>query len=392
MTGAAMNDTRWSPAALLLIALGLALIVAGTVPLATTGERLQYAVALTDQETQAAKVMRLSDKVGDVREQVGTAAAAVAAAGCAESVSVNAGGDSCTARLVCADEGWFDVEPVQLVSGRGFMRTELVTGANCALLDERLAFSLFGADIPEDAKVEIGTRTCSVIGTVRAKTCFGVKTQYCAWMPLRALLGEDDSGSAAAGLALDTLTIEARPAGGAGTRELFENTARSAWQAGGTSISLAKEAMRGTVILRIVALALGFAVWGRLLGRANAFAAGQIDRYRRLLRERYFPRTIPRLLAMGLTWALAYGALLAAAYGLLSLAFHPLLTFTEWVPDDFTSWSSLTKVFWNLIAEHATLVRTGTWALREVQFYAGLARWGVISLLSGIAMTAIGRR
>ena len=381
-----MSFREWSAARLLLFALGLALIVMGALPLATIDEKLQYALPMAGADGQAQKIATLSGRVDDVREQVKDAASGIAMAGVNESISVSAGGDSYDARVLCVDEGWVDVEPASIVSGRGLTDTELRRGEPSALIDAALAFKLFGAELPEDAAIEIGSTDYRVVGTVRTRRSYGVKSQYCAWIPLMSLLSEDESGAALSSLKLDTLVLEAHPTEGAGARTLFESTARSAWQSGGTFISLAKEAMRGTIILRLLALALGFSLWGRLLKRMNDFAGEDVAGYRAALKERYFARTIGRLLWTGAKWIFGYGLLLVAAYGLLRLAFYPLYTFTEWVPDDFTSWTSLSKVFWNLIGEHATLVKTGTWAFRELRFFSGLVRWGCVSLLTSMAI------
>jgi hypothetical protein len=90
-----------------------------------------------------------------------------------------------------------------------------------------------------------------------------------------------------------------------------------------------------------------------------------------------------------------YGALVGAAWLLLDFSVQPMYIFTEWVPDNFVEWSSITKVFWNLVAESAKLVRIGTRELRVVEFWGGLLRWGLILALLGAALlpkAGIGKR
>ena len=90
-----------------------------------------------------------------------------------------------------------------------------------------------------------------------------------------------------------------------------------------------------------------------------------------------------------------YGALVGAAWLLLDFSVQPVYIFTEWVPDNFVKWSSITKVFWSLIAESAKLVRIGTRELRVVEFWGGLLRWGLILALLGVALlpkAGIGKR
>ena len=50
------------------------------------------------------------------------------------------------------------------------------------------------------------------------------------------------------------------------------------------------------------------------------------------------------------------------------------------------SWSSLSKVFWNLTTSAARLTRIGTRELRTVEFWGAMLRWGVITTLLGFAL------
>ena len=109
-------------------------------------------------------------------------------------------------------------------------------------------------------------------------------------------------------------------------------------------------------------------------------------RFREALREKYIAPLIPRLVGILLLSVLGYGALIGLTWLLMDFSVQPLYVFTEWVPENIVSWSSLTKVFWNLTGSAAGLARMGTRELRVIEFWGGLARWGSALVLTGAAL------
>ena len=71
---------------------------------------------------------------------------------------------------------------------------------------------------------------------------------------------------------------------------------------------------------------------------------------------------------------------------------QPVYVFTEWVPENFVEWSSIVKVFWDLVSSSAGVVRLVSRELRIVEFWGALLRWGVILVLLGAALLPKARR
>ena len=160
-------------------------------------------------------------------------------------------------------------------------------------------------------------------------------------------------------------------------------------------IDLSKEAMRRTILPRVLLLIIGVYVLLGLFRRITDWVTGWFEGYRQALKRHYFTEIIPRLVGIVALTLACYGALVGAAWLLLDFSVQPVYIFTEWVPDNFVKWSSITKVFWSLIAESAKLVRIGTRELRVVEFWGGLLRWGLILALLGVALlpkAGIGKR
>lgn len=185
------------------------------------------------------------------------------------------------------------------------------------------------------------------------------------------------------------MMISAKPIPESGARTMFESSVPSAWREGGSALSLEKEAMRRLILPRMLLFVFGMTVILALLRRMNGIAKNRIAWYRNAIRWNYFKQTVPKLLAVIGICLGGYGAILAVLSALMSFTIQPLYVFTEWVPDNFVAWSSLTKVFWNLVSDHAKLIRTGTPGLRIIEFEGGVLRWGVICILTGTILMRV---
>lgn len=367
-----MKKKRWRVMPVVLILLGLLLAIPSGIELAKTQETLEYALPAPDGDAAEAIDAMLKAR-GTLCEQLADCAETVAAGAVCESDSVSGGSKSESAMIYGAGEGWFEVYPAYLKSGRRISETELKAGDQVAMLDESLAFQLFGEDLNEDSIVDIGGESYRVVGTFRHSRSVGETCEYAAIVPI----------SAAKGNAWTTLMISAKPIPDSGARTLFSSSVPTAWRTGGSSLSLEKEAMRRLILPRMLLFVFGLSAILALLRRMNAVARKRVAWYRDVIRWSYFKRTIPQLLAVIGICLAGYGAILALLSALMTFTIQPLYVFTEWVPDNFVAWSSLRKVFWALVSEHAQLIRTGTPGMRAVEFEGGVLRWGVISAMTG---------
>ena len=372
-----------------LVALGAAMLLAGLgMLLWTTGSALQYCVAAPDPGEKGETYRKLAVSAGHVGEELKDALEWVALGGTGEEVTLTAGKNSEAASLVAMGEGWLEVYPRFIVQGRRIGETELADGAKLIMLDEGLAFKLFGEELPPEAKVTLNEAEYRVVGTVRhAGSLLGGRgvgdgQAYDAYVPLLS--------AAASGVELDTLTLSAKPQDDdSGAAQLFGEAAGQ-WLAGGTFINLKKEAMRRTILPRIVLLIAGLYVMVGLFKRMTLLAEGWVEGFRRALKGSYLKPLIPRLVGLIALILLGYGALIGLTWLLMVFSAQPLYVFTEWVPENIVEWSSIRKVFWSLVSDSARLVRVGSRELRTIEFWGGLTRWGTVLLLLGGAMR--GRR
>ena len=374
-----MNKKKKGVAAWALLVVGAVMMLISLGSLLATRDLLQYAVVPRGEMDAA--VSQLLTVKREVADTLADCTSALAVGGVTEKASVSAGSVNQTCAVYAVGEGWFEADPVFLTAGRRLTETELKLGDKVAMVDEQLAFQLFGSELPEDAKATIDGVEYAVVGAYRHRRSVGEAAQYSAYVPL---LSANQN-------ARDELLFIAVPVANTGARTMFESTMRANWEQDGSFISLGKEALRQRMIVRMLLLVFGLSVIFRLMRRMNGAAARSWTRFQERLRWNYFRTAAPTLLAFLGICLIGYGALLALLYALAAFSIQPLYTFTEWVPENVVEWSSLKAVFWNLAGDSAKLVRVGTRELRIVEFWGRILRWGALSALYGALLLRIRR-
>lgn len=374
-----MNKKKKGVAAWALLVVGAVMMLISLGNLLAARELLQYAVVPRGEMDAA--VSQLLTVKREVADTLADCTSALAVGGVTEKASVSAGSVNQTCAVYAVGEGWFEADPVFLTAGRRLTETELKLGDKVAMVDEQLAFQLFGSELPEDAKATIDGVEYAVVGAYRHRRSVGEAAQYSAYVPL---LSANQN-------ARDELLFIAVPVANTGARTMFESTMRANWEQDGCFISIGKEALRQRMIVRMLLLVFGLSVIFRLMRRMNGAAARSWTRFQERLRWNYFRTAAPSLMAFLGICLIGYGALLALLYALAAFSIQPLYTFTEWVPENVVEWSSLKAVFWSLAGDSARLVRVGTRELRIVEFWGRILRWGTLGALYGALLLRIRR-
>ena len=367
----------------LLMALGAVMALSALFMLWQTPNVLQYSIPAPEAGEANANINATLEKAQEVWQTHHASFVRMALGGGNSAVRIASGTGSAEVNLVGMGEGWLEVYPRFVKSGRRVSELELQHGTAVIMLDEGLAVRLFGSKLPESATVTINDVEFKVVGVVRhGGSLFGGRgvgdmVPYDVYIPLKAAVSN--------GIALETLTLSARPRGGSGWANTFLAGVKQ-WTADGHLIDLNKEVMRRTMLPRLLLLIVGlYALFGLFI-RVTDRVMGWFEGYRQALKQHYFKELIPHLLGIVALTLACYGALIGLAWLLLSFSVQPVYTFTEWVPENFVEWSSITRVFWNLVSASAGLVRVATRELRIVEFWGALLRWGVILILLGAAL------
>lgn len=361
-----------------LLLVGLLAAVVSTGFLCSIPDTLQYAVAAPNGETDLKQALAAKKETA---EQLADCTHAIAVGAITEKASVSAGEMNESAMVYAVGEGWFEIYPVFMREGRRLTETELRQGDSVALLDEKLAFLLFGSELPSDASVDIDETEYRVVGTIRHSQSVGESMEHCVYVPL----------TSAPKARRDVLMTAAKPIANSGAQTMFESAMRSAWRSDGCFYSVKKEALRQMMLPRILLGLFGLSAVMALMRRMNRLFSKKVERYREKLRWNYFKDTLPVLLGMIVVCLLGYAVILTMLYALIAFSVQPLTVFTEWVPENFVKWSSLKNVFWNLTNSAAKLVKVGTREMRRLEFWGRILRWGTISVLSGVLLARRGK-
>ena len=384
-----MKRRRSIPARLLIL-IGIVLQLAAVWALAPVDPVLEYVIPAPDiQRVETGEDGRTRVETGlkpliasrkDVEEQLGEAVTALSVSGLRSGAAVSGGGETATAALRGVDLRWLETCPRQIAEGRWMDSGELTRGAKVAVLDEDLAFALFGSESAEGKEIEIEGTRYAVIGTVRHRRDVGEADLYGAYIPLVA--------AANAGVQLDVVAMHALSAVSSGLDQSFIEAVGSAWGAGEMH-NLRKERMGALLTTRLLVFAFGMALVFWLLWQL----AGVLRRWRAqiaALRARnYVRRWLGPAVARVFGGLLCGAILLLAAYALLSFAVEPVYSFTEWVPESLVSLSALRAVFWDRVAYAARMIAVRMPDSARISFWGSLDRTGAAALLLGLAL---GRR
>lgn len=384
-----MKRRQFSRTARVLVVLGLLLQAAAMIFLMGMDPMLEYAVcapdvrkleAAADGESQPAYetgLMSMAEAVEQVQATLGDSVTALSCAGWRSGVSISAGAGSAEATMIAVGQRYLETCPQRLERGRWMDGAELESGAQLALLDEELAFKLFGSEDCTGRQVQIEGEAYRVIGTVRHRRQVGETDAFRFYIPL--------SAASRQGLQLSTMVMYALPTVQNGLDQSFQTLAASAWGEG-SFYNLSRQRMGALLLTRCIAFAFGMAVLFRLLGLLRRWAARCWARISQLRGRYYARRWLMPAAWRVLSVLLGAAALLAAVYGLLCLLIAPVYSFTEWVPESLVELSALEKVFWDRVSSAAQLVRLNTPEVARTAFWGGAAKLGVVLLLLGLAL------
>ena len=295
------------------------------------------------------------------------------------SVSLSSGTSVGDVRLLFTGPRFFEVFPERFTEGHGISDAEVRNHSLSAVLDSRVAFSLFGNLSPLGEKVEISGSEYTVVGVIQHHRSLGSSDAMTVWIPT----GAD------AGLTPDLLTVSVRHARASdGFTTLWRSETENIF-GNGTFISLPREKNRASLLPRLLVFFLAvqwmkkwlrlIRFWGRLwIADARQRMAKQ---YAFSLTGYFILRILAALILIAFT--------LTAMYALAVFITEPLLIFPEWVPEKPVALSSILARFWYLIGENAAYLNLVTEQAAILRFWHFLIRLGMFLFLLGLLKTRI---
>lgn len=373
-----------------LIVLGAALLIYSLVMLYSMEPLAQY-IAPAQHEPE--KAAQMGEAEGDAqtaaesplaeqqklweqrRNELGENAQAGMAA-VAYGFNVSGGGQSETATLICAGQGWFDAHPRFLVDGCLFSGADYENGVHKAVLDEELAFQLFPTTDACGSRVQLDDVWYDVVGVVRRADSAGDTDDYRIYIPLNAAVD--------ARMQTDYVQIDCRSEL-SGAKRALQSVAEEAL-GGGSYYDTSKEVMRATMIVRVIAIIFALYFIARLLRAWNRRTVALVNGWLEEVKHRYFKTMLPGVIGLSALQLAGYCALALSAWATLRLTIEPMYVFTEWIPEVIVEWSKLAGRAQELMRDAAQVARYHTREYAAIRFYGALTRWGVICTLAGLVL------
>lgn len=368
--------------------LGSILLAAGLVGAHGEESLLQYAVrAPAAQEVSQAdegkkfpndSLLTLTNRLEAVWDELEGSISQKTVSASVSGVSMTSdSGETAEALLTAVDSGYFALYPKLLLAGRLIYPEEAAYGERVIVLDEDLAIRLFMLSDPTDRYVTLAGEEYRVIGVVRHMRSVGEMDAYGAYVPLQRIQK--------ANIDMDMLTVTVRPIAQSGALAAFTSAMQN-WQSGGSVYDLDQEAMRAGMLSRLILCGAALYLIRELIRLLNRTAARRIADFRERLRLEYARTLLGGFSGHMLILMAGYLAALGALAGLTVFALQPVYVFPEWIPAVLVEWEDIQTTFWNLTAAAAKPVRCMTQEMLRIEFWARIARWGLILLLFGAAV------
>lgn len=357
-----------------LIPLGCLLIIAALIGLLGTPRLIQYAF-LPDDELSV-----YIDRMETLEASLDGATAVTALHGLKADISLTAEGGAVESgiTLYMVGERWNEAYPRRMAEGEPLSPAALKAREKAIVLDESLAFSLFGDRGSLSRRVSLNGQDYEVVGVAKHARRIGETGRFAAWIPLAS---DETAGC-------DLMVFTAVSGLDGGLMTMIDSAAREVF-GNGTLCGLMKERMRATIILRVIALAVALRLLGAWIGILKRIGAAWLAEYRARIKERYVRQMIGFIALRALAMLLALAATLAACWALMNFFVEPVKVFVEWVPEVLVSLDAIRGRFWELTGAAAAPVSFVTPELAEVRFWAFALRWGVILALTGVLLCAI---
>ncbi len=374
-----------------VLMLGILLLAAGLIGLATVPDLLQYvylppagqessAPETSDPESSAPARTALAEsplkKYDKAMETMRTSFPSLTMHGVKSDAKLTNGNAMKTVCLYSVGPNWNEVYTPQIEQGRPLVRMDAEKENNVVVLDEDTVFTLFGSGTdPIGKTVEVDGQKMQVVGVAAHSRKIGEPQENAAWTPLARYEGNDMMV-----LSVPTDSMDMYSVFDSQTKDNFGN---------GTVISTIREKTMAMLPLLVVFVIVAMWLMKRLFRWIGEYGKSQIEKVRAESKRRYALQLIPYAAGHLAVPALLCVLAVAACYGIAVLAIHPLTIFPEWIPDTLGEYTSWINRFWTLVGQAAAPVNLRTPELAQIQLWKGLIQWGTLLILLWAAKNAL---
>ena len=349
---------------------GLALIIAGALLLRQVPSRCEYALPagfLAEEDAEPADPLKeLAAALEGVRF-----AGAVRFQG--RTIALE-NGEKISCTVYAVTEGYFDLRPRRLLSGRVISGEDLRGQQPVLILPDKLAQQLFPGQEPLNREITLMGKTCRVIGVLEQGGTLGEADSFLLWVPF-SLPDKAQMGDGVLELVFDASRQEEKAA---------VRSALSAWRDGGAWIDGDRARLTALMPLWTMAAVAGLCLLRLLAGKAAGLIRRKAETLRTEAGERYAAGMIGPVLRHLLPPVLLLLLLAGCAWGWLRLAVLPLYTYTDWIPETPVDPASVSAALGRLAARSSAALRCQTALTAAGDWSRGLIAAGTVLFLTGL--------
>lgn len=279
-----------------------------------------------------------------------------------------ASGRTAACSVQAIEQGWFDLYHRTQLSGTRFTQLDVVHTKRTAIVDDTLAYTLWGTTEVVGSTLYLSDTAFEVIGVVRHTDNVFQAKKPALYVPL--LQGLE------AGMEGEIQVLAADNA----LHSVFEATA-SAVMPKGMVYNLYQERVRSTLSLRYLAAFLSIILLSKMLLLLNSLSRQGVQAWKEKNSLVYGKKMIFPSIALFLQWVLGYGAWLAAIYFVLQLAVEPMYVFTQWMPKDPSDFLAYKEIFSKMIEKRSAFTVYLTESVQEYRNIGMFIKAGTIMML-----------
>lgn len=360
-------------AGLILMILGAALILAGTVmTLRLRNGIFEYVVPAPAGESAADRLEEISGLLSDYEWS---------AAVRTQEAGVSRGGSGITVTLYAVSEGWFDLHHETLAEGRAISGEDVRSRRKSAVINQAAASALFQGLDPTGQSFSCGSGDFEVVGVVKGGYRIGETADAVVWIPVTLADPESTLPS----------TMEIRAFSGSQAQSVVLKNLLAQWSPGGTAFDHRRLRLTAFMPLWLLGAAAGFLLLRTLF--SAAFRKGKLlaRGIREMLKDRYPGQMKARILGTALL-IIAGAALLAAGTWLwLTFAMMPLYTFTDWIPEALVDPDAVSLTVKTLLTGAAASAQYRSADAAAMGMFSAWIAAGTILFSAGLCVRLIAR-
>lgn len=251
---------------------------------------------------------------------------------------------------------WFTIYPHFLLQGRMLSPLELERGARSALVDNVLAYALWGTHDVVGNTILIENLPFEVIGVIEQRKEPAYYKKPHIYIPLLAAAQNQ--------IKLDTQILVAQNVFLNKIKIVFESISPKA-----SIYILPKEHMREKLALRYFLIFLAALILYKLYKYMNALLQNELNLWKRQLKEYYFSDIFYSTIGHFIKFIVFYALFFAAIVFLIHISIEPAFTFVEWIPKDPSNFSTYFPAIHNALKQQHSWNHSISPSVFNIRYY-----------------------